>query len=156
MHWASLLLWGWNITPLTALNLSTAGRKEGKQLGKLTLYSRDALHSYIFLLLSHMKQRWVCTTPTDNSTLPVWFHSVVRHLGEIFLWRMDLSHNPLTLRPIRDGRDMSPLPDKDSPAAALGPAHVPGLPPEPRDLCNLQCQDVFGYGKLRHCYISDR
>lgn len=81
-----------------------------------------------------MKQRWVWTTPTDNSTLPVWFHSVVRHLEKIFLWRMDLSHNPLTLQPIRDGRDMSLLPDKGSPAApwaALRREHIPGLPPEP-------------------------
>lgn len=61
----------------------------------------------------------------------------------------------MTLWPIRAGRDMSQLLIAAPHAGPAAPAglgwagalHIPGLPPEPRDLGNLQRQDVFGHGK---------
>lgn len=94
-----------------------------------------------------MKQRWVCTTPTDNSTLPVWFHSAVRHLEKISLWRMDLSHNPLTLRPIRAGRDMSLLPDKDSPRCRGGERLWGGC----TSLASLQSPGICAISSVKMC-----
>lgn len=34
--------------------------------------------------------------------------------------------------------------------SCVGRLRCPGRPPEPGDLCNLPCQDVFGYRKLHH------
>lgn len=34
--------------------------------------------------------------------------------------------------------------------SCVGRLRCPGRPPEPGDLCNLPCQDVFGYRKPHH------
>lgn len=88
--------------PLTHLNRCTSGREgERKQFAEHDSVqwgcSAQLQFSFFFFLDSCLKQRWVCTTPTDStdSTLPVWFHSFKsgiwkRFFYEEWIWAITL------------------------------------------------------------------